>query len=169
MSKEKKQTQLVALQTQLKSASFVLIAHYSGLSVAEFTELRVSARKSSVSVMVIKNSLSKLAFKTSPFSVLEDHCEGPVVLILSDDLVEASKLIINFAKAHENLVIKTAATEDELYDKNKISALSKLESLDQIRAKLISFINTPATNLVRLLIEPPSKIARVLNSYSLKN
>ena len=169
MSKERKCEQLVSLQNKLKHAQFVVVAHYSGLSVEQFTDLRVRAKKSDISILVIKNSLSKLAFASTAFAGLQDQFVGPVVLILAQDLVEASKLVVNFAKEHENLVIKTAATEVELYDASKISALSKLESLDQIRAKLISIISTPATNLARLLKEPPSKLARVLNAYSLKN
>jgi large subunit ribosomal protein L10 len=97
---------------------------------------------------------------------LSDDLSGPNIFIMSDDIIAAAKLVTNFANNNELFKIKTGSFNGDLLNKDSIVALSKMPSLDELRAKIISVINTPATNIVRIINEPMAKLARVFNAYS---
>jgi large subunit ribosomal protein L10 len=154
------------LNKKLSKSSIVLIAEYSGIDVESINGLRLDARNSNIEVKVCKNKLFSLASKDSNFSNLSDDLSGPNIFIMSDDIIAAAKLVTNFANNNELFKIKTGSFNGDLLNKDSIVALSKMPSLDELRAKIISVINTPATNIVRIINEPMAKLARVFNAYS---
>ena len=156
------------LQSEFKNNSIILVAHYAGLNVSQINDLRSSAKEHDVTVKVVKNSLAKIAVEGTEFSDLKSELVGPSLLIFASDIVAAAKIMVDFAKKNEELVIKAGSYNKSLIDKAEIVNISKMPSLDEIRAKLISLIQTPATKIACVLQAPASQVGRVVNAYSKK-
>ena len=109
-----------------------------------------------------KNKLFSLAIEGSSFSNLSADLSGPNIFIMSEDIIAAAKLVTDFADNNELFKIKSGSFNGDLLNKDSIVALSKMPSLDELRAKIISVINTPATNVARIVKEPMTKLARYL-------
>jgi large subunit ribosomal protein L10 len=164
---EKKQV-VESLKSRFIQSKAVLIAHYSGLNVKQLTNFRVLANDSNVSVKVAKNSLVKLATVDTEFTNLNNYLVGPAILICSDDVVALTKLVVNFSKDNDLLKIKVGSYNNSIIDADEIVKISKMLSLDEIRAKLISLIQAPASKVARVLQTPASNCVGVLKSYSKK-
>lgn len=145
-------------------AGVVVVTHYMGLNVAELQGLRVQMREADARFRVTKNSLAKLAVDGTPFAPLADLLSGPTAIAYSMDPVAAPKVISAFAKKNSKLVIVGGGYAGNLLDADKVQALAELPSLDELRAKLLSLINTPASRLVGLLQAPGGQLARVLKA-----
>jgi len=156
------------LNQEIKATSILLVAHYAGLTVAQMTTLRNSAKKSEVQIKVAKNSLVKLAVSGTDYESITNDLSGPTVLIFANDIVSAAKIMVDFAKENKELVIKAGSYDKSQIGKEEIVSISKMPSLDEIRAKLISLIQTPATRLACVLQAPASQCARVIEAYSKK-
>ena len=156
------------LRSNLQESKILLIAHYAGLTVDQVNSLRSNAKKNDVKVKVAKNSLTKLAIEGTEYAALNDQLAGPVMLIFAEDVVSAAKILVGFAKENEDLAIHAGSYNDSLMAKEDIINLSKMPSLDELRAKIISIINTPATRVACVLGAPATKCTRVFKAYSEK-
>jgi large subunit ribosomal protein L10 len=158
---------LVAEVNQVAASAFSAVAaEYSGLSVAQMTALRVSARDESVYVRVVKNTLAKRAVAGTEFECLADALKGPLVLAFSqDDPGAAARVIKKFAKDNKDLVTKAVAIGGELYPASDLDRLAALPTLDQARAMFLGLLQAPAGKFVRTIAEPPAMLARVLAAY----
>ncbi len=145
-------------------AGVVVVTHYMGLNVAELQGLRVQMREADARFRVAKNSLAKLAVANTPFAPLAGLLKGPTAIAYSADPVAAPKVISAFAKKNAKLVIVGGSYAGTLLDADKVQALAELPSLDELRAKLLALINTPASRLVGLLQAPGGQLARVLKA-----
>jgi large subunit ribosomal protein L10 len=145
-------------------AGVVVVTHYMGLNVAELQALRVQMREADARFRVTKNSLAKLAIDGTSFAPIADLLTGPTAIAYSADPVAAPKVISAFAKKNEKLVIVGGSYAGTLLDADKVRALAEMPSLDELRAKLLSLINTPASRLVGLLQAPGGQLARVLKA-----
>lgn len=145
-------------------AGVVVVTHYMGLNVAELQGLRVQMREAGASFRVTKNRLAKLAMDGTDFAPMADLMTGPTAIAYSADPVAAPKVISAFAKKNEKLAIVGGAYAGTFLDADKVKALAEMPSLDELRAKLVALINTPATRLVGLLQAPGGQLARVLNA-----
>ncbi len=168
MNKTDKQNFVVNLKGELENANIIILAHYSGLTVTQVNLLRSSAKKQEVNVKVAKNSLIKLALENTDFSSLQDNLSGPTIMIFADNIVSAAKVLVDFAKKNEQLAIRTASFNKSLMSTEEIINLSKMPSLDEIRAKLIGLMSTPAQKLAYVLQAPASSFVRVIQAYSKK-
>ncbi|MEQ9116137.1 MAG: 50S ribosomal protein L10 [Rickettsiales bacterium] len=169
MLKSQKYEFVEKLNSDLKEASTVIVTHYHGLSVSEVTKLRREMHKQSAKFIVTKNRLAKIAIKDTNFSALEEHFTGPTAIAISEDPVSAAKVVVDFAKENENLKIIGGVANDSAVNVSQIKALASLPSIDELRAKLVALIQTPATNLARMASAPASKVARVVSAYSTKS
>lgn len=149
----------------ISEAQAAIVAEYRGLTVAQMTQLRNSARESGVYVRVLKNSLAKRIIEGTSFDVLSEHLVGPLVFAASEDPVAVAKVLNTFAKNHEKLQIKVGAMNGELMDESKIAALAKLPSRDELLAKLMGTMIAPVQKFVSTLNEVPSKFVRTLAAY----
>ncbi|MBL6785716.1 MAG: 50S ribosomal protein L10 [Rickettsiales bacterium] len=154
------------LSKNLLKSQIVFVAEYSGINVENLNSLRFNAKETNTTIRVCKNSLFNLAVENTNFKNLKDNLNGPNIFILSDDLVGAAKLVTDFANNNELFKIKSGSFNGDLLDKDSIEALSKMPSLDELRAKIISVINTPATNIARIIKEPLAQVARVIDAHS---
>lgn len=152
-------------ETLAGSGSFV-VAHYSGLTVAQMNDLRSKMRNSGGSVKVAKNRLAKIALQGTDASSVESLFAGQTVIVYADDPVTAPKVAVEFAKANDKLVILGGAMGSTCLNEDGVKALAALPSLDELRASLLALISTPATRIARIVNEPAASVARVVGAYS---
>lgn len=168
MNKLEKKQLVDSLHESISGAASVVVTHYKGLTVAEVTVLRKEMRALGAEFKVTKNSLTKLALKGTRYEKLSEMLIGPVAIAFSTDPVAAAKGLVEFANDNENLVILGGAVGDEAVDVKRIVTLSKLPSLDVLRAKILGMLNTPATRIAGVLQAPGSQVARVIGAHAAK-
>ena len=168
MNREQKEIFIKNIKTIVDENSLVLVFHYRGMSMNEMTDLRVQSFNSGCNIKVTNNRLAKLALKETNKVVLSDFFDGPTAIAYSNDPVSLTKLLVEFAKNNNNLVVLGGIMDNEILSVEKIEILSKLPSLEEIRAKLIGLISTPAQKIASVLTAPSGDLARVVNAYSSK-
>tara|TARA_B100001027_G_scaffold17394_1_gene10433 strand:- start:369 stop:875 length:507 start_codon:yes stop_codon:yes gene_type:complete len=168
MNREQKELFVQNLKSIITENSLVLVFHYRGMSVTDMTDLRVQSFNSGCNIKVTKNRLTKLALEGSDKAALSEFFDGPTAIAYSNDPVQLTKLLTNFAKNNSNLVILGGIMDNEILSVEKIEILSKLPSLEGIRAQLIGLISSPAQKIASVLTAPSGDLARVFNAYSNK-
>ncbi|MFC5518896.1 50S ribosomal protein L10 [Kaistia terrae] len=152
-----------------QETNVVVVAHYAGLTVAELTALRGKARVAGVSVKVAKNRLVKLALQGTESAHIADLFTGPTLVAYSSDPVAAPKVVADFAKTNDKLVILGGAMGKTNLDPNGVKALATLPSLDELRGKLVGLIQAPATKIATVVSAPAAQLARVFGAYAKKD
>ena len=168
MDRAAKKEQVTALNGVFKDANVVVVAHYSGLTVAQMQNLRKQMRQAGASVKVAKNRLAKIALEGTDVASIGALMKGPTLIAFSSDPVAAPKVANDFAKAHEKFVILGGAMGKTTLDLNGVKQLASLPSLDELRAKIVGLIQAPATKVAQLLNAPAAKVARVVQAYAAK-
>jgi large subunit ribosomal protein L10 len=146
----------------------MVVTHYSGMTVAEITKLRGQMREAGASFKITKNRLTRLALAGTKYEGLSDLFTGPTAIAFSSDPVAAAKVVSNFAKDNEKLIVLGGAVGEALFDAAGVKALANLPSLDESRAKIIGLLTAPAARIASLLQAPGGQIARVLGAYAQK-
>ncbi|MBU2754192.1 50S ribosomal protein L10 [Acidithiobacillus sp. CV18-2] len=157
-----KEQVVAALQAKLANVQAMAVAEYRGLSVAQMTALRVAARKQSVHVQVVKNTLLKRALADTDFAVMNPLLSGPLVFAASEDPVAVAKVLTDFAKGNDKLVITGGALGAKLMDAKALQQLSKMPSREELLAKLMGTMQAPISTFVRTLNEVPGRFVRTL-------
>ncbi len=150
-------------------ASVVVVAHYSGLTVANLQNLRKRMREAGATVQVTKNRLSKIALEGTSVASIGPLLKGPTLIAYSDDPVAAPKVAVAFAKDFDKLVILGGAMGATALNPDGVKMLATMPSLDEIRARIVGLINAPATKLAQLANAPAAKLARVFGAYANKD
>jgi large subunit ribosomal protein L10 len=166
VDRAQKRDAVAALNQAFSDAGVVVVAHYSGLTVAQMSALRRQMRAAGGTVKVAKNRLAKLALEGTDVAHLGALLQGPTVLVYSPDAVSAPKVVTDFAKANDKLVVLGGAMGATALDPNGVKALAALPSLDELRAKLVGLVQAPATKLAQLSNAPSAKLARVFGAYA---
>jgi large subunit ribosomal protein L10 len=161
-----KKEAVATLNEVFKTSNVVIVAHYSGLTVAQMQTLRRQAKQAGATVKVAKNRLAKIALDGTEGAVVAPLLKGPTVLAYSGDPVAAPKVVSDFAKANKQLIILGGALGSTMLDPAAIKALAALPSLDELRAKLIGLIQAPATKIAQVVTAPAAKVARVVQAYA---
>src|SRR3984957_6495431 len=170
MRKEQKTAVVENLAGTFKKATIALVSEYRGMSVAETTEMRRKVRAVRGELRVGKNTLVRRALKDSGYSSLEDKLGGPVGLIIStEDPVEIAKTVIGFKDLGEKFKLRGGVVDGLPVTVAEIQALATLPPKEVIYAQLLGLLQAPATQLVRLLNEPGSLLARVVDAIGKKN
>lgn len=164
MDRAQKQELVTTLNGVFSNTGVIVVAHYSGLSVADMTDLRHRMREAGGHVRVAKNRLAKLALEGTEVAGISDLFTGPTCLAYSDDPVAAPKVAVNFAKDNEKLVILGGAMGATVLDPAAVKSLASLPSLDELRGKLVGLIQAPAGKIARVLNAPAVKLARVFSA-----
>ena len=159
---DKKKAVVAEVSAQLAKAKAVVVAEYRGLEVGRMTELRAKARKSGVYLRVLKNTLARRAVEGTPFAGLSQHMKGPLVYGISPDAVATAKVLNEFAKANEKLVIRAGAMENAVISAKEVTARASLPSRDELLAKLLGTMQAPIAKFARTLNEVPSRFVRTL-------
>lgn len=169
MNRTQKQEWIESTHRQMNEASIMLVAHYKGLTVAQMTELRSNIRKAGAGFRVTKNLLAKRAVAGTAYEKVSHLFVGPTAVAFSSDPVSAAKALNEFAKKNEKLVLVGGAFGETVLDKAGIQQLASLPSLDELRARILAMINTPATRIAGVLQAPAGQLARVFNAYATKD
>ena len=149
---ELKQPIVQAIADDIKDAQSVVLVDYRGLTVAQDTELRKQLREAGVIYKVCKNTMMKRAFEGTEFAGLEEYLEGPSALVVSkDDATAPARIICKFAKTAEALEVKAGVVEGNVSDAAGINELSKVPSREELLSKLLGSLQSPITNLARVL------------------
>jgi len=156
------------LKVAFKAAHTVVVAQYAGLTVAQMQTLRKQAKAADTKVKVAKNRLAKIALEGTDVASIGPLLKGPTLIAFSGDPVAATKVVANFAKTHEKLVILGGAMGKTALDANGVKQLASLPSLDELRAILVGLCQAPATKCAQLSKEPAAKAARLIEAFSKK-
>ncbi len=165
MDRTEKEEVVASLKQTFEDSEIVVVTHYSGLTVADMTDLRGRMREAGASFKVAKNRLTRLALQGTKFEDLSDLMSGPTALAYSTDPVAAAKIAVNYSKDNEKLVILGGVFNGQSLDVDGVNTLAKLPSLDELRGKLVGMIQTPATRIAGVLQAPAGQVARVIGAY----
>lgn len=162
LNREEKAAVIEEVSAQVAQASSIVLAEYRGLTVEKITQLRKQARESGVYLRVLKNTLVRRAVQGTPYEALADSMVGPLMYGISADPVAPAKLIVSFAKANEQLVVKGGAMPNVVMDVAGVKALATMPSREELLAKLLGTMQAPVATFVRTLNEVPTKFVRGL-------
>ncbi len=168
MDRIEKEALVGSMHASFEKTNLMVIAHYSGLSVAEISDLRGQMRGAGASFQVTKNKLAKLALKGTKFESLSDLFSGPTAIALSTDPVAAAKIAVKYSKQNEKLVVLGGALGDEKLDVEAVKSLAELPSINELRGKLVGLLNAPASRLAAVIQSPAGQLARLLSAQSKK-
>jgi len=147
----------------------VVVTQYKGLTVAEVSDLRAKVREAGAGFRVTKNRLTRLALAGTKFESLSDLFTGPTAIAYSNDPVAAAKAAVEFSKKNEKLIIVGASMGAEVLSVESVKTLATLPSLDELRAKIVGIIQTPATRIAAVTAAPAGQLARVFGAYARKD
>ena len=162
---ERKKAMVAEVAEVAKGALSAIAAEYRGLSVGEMTALRVNARNAGVYMRVVRNTLARRAFEGTDFACMNESLVGPLVLAFSrDEPGSAARIMRDFAKENDKLVIKLVSFDGKLLDASEVGRLADLPTKDQAISQLMSVMKAPIAKLVQTLAEPTAKLARTLSA-----
>jgi len=159
---EEKKAIVAEVSDQIAKAQAIVIAEYRGLSVGQFTQLRVKARESGIYFRVIKNTFVRRAVADTPFSGLAEAMVGPLAYGIGSDPVVTAKTLHDFAKGNDHFIIKAGAMAGTVMSSKDVAALATLPSRDELLSKFLGTLQAPVAKFVRTLNEVPSRFVRGL-------
>ena len=144
-----KKAVVAEVAAQVASAQTIAIAEYRGIEVGDLTVLRKKARESGVYLRVLKNTLVRRAVADTQFAGLADHMVGPLIYSVSADPVAAAKVLSDFAKTNDKLVLKAGSYAGKVLDKAGVQALASVPSREELLSKLLYVMQAPVAGFVR--------------------
>jgi len=140
-----KKAVVAEVSAQVAKAQTIVVAEYSGIEVGDLTRLRAQARKSGVYLRVLKNTLVRRAVADSAFAGLAAQMTGPLIYSISADPVSAAKVLNDFAKTNDKLVLKAGVYAGNVLDKAGVQALASIPSREELLAKLLGVMKAPVS------------------------
>ena len=169
MENAKKAEVVEDLNQVFSKAGSVVVAHYSGMTVAQMSDLRQRMGAAGASFRVAKNRLAVRALKGTPIEGIAHLFKGPTGIAVSDDPVAASKVAAAYAKDNDKLVILGGSVGTTALDVGGVMQLATLPSLDELRGKIVGLLVAPATKIAGVVQAPAGQLARVIGAYSSKD
>ena len=157
LNRSEKEAVITEVTGLAKKAQTLVMAEYRGITVADMTKLRIDARSKNVSLSVLKNTLARRAVAGSAFEVASEQMTGPLIYGFSEDAVSAAKVLADFAKTNEKLVLRSGVFAGKTLDVNGIKQLANIPSKEVLLAQLCG-----------LLMSPISRTAVVLGALAAK-
>ena len=151
-----------------ESSGVVVVAHYTGMTVAQMQDLRAKLRDVGGSVRVAKNTLAKIALEGKPAAKMGDLLTGMTVLSFSEDPVAAAKVCEAYAKTNDSFVIIGGAMGDTILDQAGVKAVASMPSREELIAQIVSCIGAPASAIAGAIGAPASNIASILSTIEEK-
>ena len=169
MDRAEKREFVSELNEVFKASGSVVVASYSGVTVAQMNDLRSKMRASGGTVKVAKNRLAKIALQGTESEEIANLFKGQTLICFSNDPITAPKIASEFAKTNDKLVIIGGAMGNTTLDAEGVKALATLPSLDELRARLLGMIQTPASRIAQVINAPAGQLARVFAAYAEKS
>ena len=157
LNRSEKQAVIDEVTGLAAKAQTLVMAEYRGIKVADMDKLRNEARSKGVTLSVLKNTLARRAMQGSAFEVASDQMTGPLIYGFSTDAVSAAKVVADFAKTNDKLVIRGGAFAGKILDVNGVKQLANIPSREVLLAQLCG-----------LLMSPMSRTAVVLGALAAK-
>lgn len=148
---QEKQAVVAEVSAQVAQAQTMVLAEYRGIEVGDITRLRANARQSGVYLRVLKNTLARRAVQGTPFEGLAEQMVGPLLYGISADAVAAARVVHDFAKTNDKLVIKAGSYNGKVMDVAAVTALATVPSKDVLLAQLLGLLQFPVSGLARVL------------------
>lgn len=162
---EQKKSVVAEVVAVAQSSSSVVAAEYRGLSVSDMTELRNQARNADVYIRVVPNRLASRALDGTDFSCIRENLVGPLILAFSKkEASDSARVLSDFAKTNEKLVLKFASYGGKLLEGSDISALANMPTKEVALTLLVLAMKAPVAKFVRTLAEPHAKLVRTVDA-----
>ena len=151
LTRNEKQTVVESVAAQVARSQTLALAEYRGLTVEHLNALRKQARDRGVYLHVLKNTLARRAVKGTPFEVASESMVGPLIYGFSEDAVAAAKVISDFAKGNDKLIVKAGAHAGKALDAKALSSLASIPSKEVLLSQLLGLMQSPVARIARAL------------------
>ena len=151
LNRSEKEAVITDVTSLAAKAQTLVMAEYRGITVADMTKLRSAARSNGVTLSVLKNTLARRAVAGSAFEVVSDQMTGPLIYGFSVDAVAAAKVVAEFAKTNDKLVIRGGAFGGKVLDVNGVKQLASIPSKEVLLAQLLGLMQSPISRTARVL------------------
>ncbi|WP_374489030.1 50S ribosomal protein L10 [Zoogloea sp.] len=146
-----KKAVVAEVSAQVANAQTIVVAQYAGIEVGDLTVLRAKARQAGVYLRVLKNTLARRAVAETPFADLAEQMTGPLIYSISADPVAAAKVLADFSKTNDKLVLKAGSYAGKVLDKAGVQALASIPSREELLAKLLGVMQAPVSGFAGAL------------------
>jgi len=146
-----KKAVVAEISAKIATAQTIVVAEYRGIQVGHLTQLRAKARSEGVYMRVLKNTLARRAVEGTPFASLASELTGPLIYSISEDAVAAAKVVNDFAKSNDKLVIKAGNYAGKSLDKAAVTALASIPSREVLISQLLGVMQAPVSGFARAL------------------
>ena len=158
-----KNDKVALINEKIDKAQVAVVSEYTGLSVEEITKLRRELQKEGGDYMVTKNTLAKIAIKGTPYEVLAETLKGPIAIAFGfTDQVAPAKVLSKFIKDTKKGEIIAAAMDGQLMSAEEAKALANLPSREELYAKMLGCINSPASGIANSVNAVMSSLVRAV-------
>ena len=151
LTRNEKQTVVESVAAQVARSQTLALAEYRGLTVEHLNALRKQARERGVYLHVLKNTLARRAVMGTPFEVAAESMVGPLIYGFSEDAVAAAKVISDFAKGNDKLIVKAGAHAGKALDAKALSSLASIPSKEVLLSQLLGLMQSPVARIARAL------------------
>ncbi len=151
LNRSEKQAVIDDVTALAAKAQTLVMAEYRGIAVADMTKLRNDARSKGVTLSVLKNTLARRAVASSGFAVVADQMSGPLIYGFSEDAVAAAKVVADFAKTNDKLVIRCGAFNGKALDVNGVKQLANIPPKEVLLAQICGLLMSPMARTARVL------------------
>jgi len=159
---EQKQAVVSEVSAEVAKAQAIVLAEYRSLKVGEMTDLRRKARSSGVYLRVLKNTLARRAVADTPFAGLSEKMVGPLAYGISSDPVAVAKVLHEFARGNDKLVIRAGAMPNMVMSSKEVGDLARMPGRNELLATLMATMKAPVAKFVRTLNEVPGRFVRTV-------
>lgn len=166
MNRDQKVQLVSQVRDDLLNSSLVVLLHYRGLSDKSLYDFRKALKKKQAGLKIAKNTLIKVAIKGTDLGVLEPHLKGPTAIAYANDPVALAKVVSESSESNEFLQVQVGYLNKGILSKDAIGSLSKLGSLEEVRASFIGVLQGAQSGFVRVLGAAPSGMVSLLNNYA---
>ena len=151
LDRNEKAAVVADVSAQVARSQTLALAEYRGLTVEHLNKLRVDARAKGVYLHVLKNTLARRAVKGTPFEVATESMAGPLIYGFSEDAVAAAKVIADFAKTNDKLVVKAGAYAGKALDANGVKALAAIPSKEVLLSQVAGLLKSPVQRMAAVI------------------
>ncbi len=156
-----------AIGTRMQSAQSMVLLNYSGCTVEQMTSFRENCRANAVECRVVKNRLARIAADNSDLGLLKDHFKGPTAILFGlESQVAAAKVLVDFVKENKMMEIKGGVLDGAFLAVDEVISLSETPSMDELIAKMMGSINSPATGLAMTFNGVTGNLCRVIDAVA---
>ena len=148
---EDKKAVVAEVTAQVAKASTIVVAEYRGITVGDLTKLRAQARQQGVYLRVLKNTLARRAVEGTPFAELAEQLTGPLIYGISEDAVAPAKVLNDFAKGNDKLVLRAGSYDGKVLDVDAVKAQATIPSREELLSKLLFVMQAPVSGFARAL------------------